>query len=137
MIISPFMLYPCWLPTQEAFLLLLQEEREGVGKSQKGKAMICIMKCPGLWMKCVKHFFLKASMMKMPRTEKVSLKIQSISASSFKFKARGRKCFATIHYRFAVIHRDDRQCPREHRASHRLQTNVFALGFKWFMPLLL
>lgn len=74
-------------------------------------------------------------MMKMPRTEKVSLKIQSISASSFKFKAQGRKCFATIHYRIAVINRDDRQCPTEHRASHRLQTNVSALAFKWFMPL--
>lgn len=56
MVINPFMLYPCWLPTQEALLLLLQEERKSAGKSQKGKAMIWIMKCPVLWMKCVKHF---------------------------------------------------------------------------------
>lgn len=47
-------------------------------------------------------------MMKILRTEKVSLKIQSISVPSFKFKARGGgKCFATIHYRFAVINIDD------------------------------
>lgn len=55
-VINPFMLYPCWLLTQEALLLLLQEERKSAGKSQKGKAMIWIMKCPVLWMKCVEHF---------------------------------------------------------------------------------
>lgn len=39
-----------------SFIVITSEEREGAGESQKGKAMIWIMKCPVLWMKCVKHF---------------------------------------------------------------------------------
>ena len=39
------MLYSCWLPTQEALLLLLQEERKGAGKSQKGSDVDYEMPC--------------------------------------------------------------------------------------------
>lgn len=30
--------------------------KEGAGKCQKGKAMVLTVKCPVLWMNCVKHF---------------------------------------------------------------------------------
>lgn len=83
------MLYPCWLPTQEALLLLLQDERKDAGKSQKDKAMMFIMKCPVLWMNSVKYF-VKRLHVKNIKNKKVFLKIQSISASSFKFKAWGK-----------------------------------------------
>lgn len=67
-------------------------------------------------------------MIKIPRTEKVSLKIQSISASSFKFKARGRKCFATIHYRFAVINRDDNAPESTGPATDSRQTSLLSVS---------
>lgn len=62
--------------------------------------------------------------MKILRTEKVSLKIQSISASSFKFKAQGGKCFATIHYRFAVINIDDNALHSTGPATDSRQTSL-------------
>lgn len=60
-------------------------KRKGAGKCQKGKAMVLTVKCPVLWMNCVKYF-VKRFHVKNIKNKKVFLKIQSISPSSFKFR---------------------------------------------------
>lgn len=103
--IKPFMLYPCWLPTQEALLVLLWEEREGAGKSQKGEAVTFLTKCPVLWMKCVKHF-VKSHHDENIKNRKGLLKNTEHFCLIFEVQSSGGKCFATIHYKFAVINID-------------------------------
>jgi len=64
-------------------------KRKGKVLVRARRAVMSIMKCPVLWMNCVKHF-VKRLHVKNIKNKKVVLKIQSISASSLQFKAGGK-----------------------------------------------